>query len=446
MRRGLCLALALGMVAGCRHGGTPIPENALVVRNGTVIDGTGGPPIVDGVVLVRGDRVVAVGDAHAVRIPPGARAVDAGGGTILPGIIDSHVHTAYDPAVRRTFLTDGVTTVCDLGTTLARLPMFDIDSVPGGPVARGYWAGPIITAPGGYPGPVYGSQFSYEVASPAAARAAVKDLLDRGASMIKIALAPGDPRDPWPVLDRARVRAIVEEAHAHGVLVRAHVFEPYLVEDIVMPAGVDVIEHEPFPILSPEEERRVLESDEPLPLLFDVVAPEYEALLKRVVEQGIVMVPTLDQRVGPLFNKDDRSRVEQIVVDVHVEAARRFHALGGTIALGNDFGGVPNVAPGMPLVEMKLLLAAGLSAMEVIEAGTRHAAAVCGQGDRLGVLAPGMLADIIIVDGDPLADLNAMNRVVAVIRGGVVAYRTTASAVRMSPMPTSGMEVAAEGL
>jgi imidazolonepropionase-like amidohydrolase len=253
----------------------------------------------------------------------------------------------------------------------------------------------------------------------------VTDLLDRGASMIKIALAPGDPRNPWPILDLARVQAIVEEAHSRGVVVRAHVFEPYLVEDIVLPAGVDVIEHEPFPILTPEEESRILDSGDPLGLLFDVVAPEFERLMTRVVEQGIGMVPTLDQRVGTLFTNPDRSRVEQIVIDVHVEAARRFHALGGILALGNDYGGVSNVELGMPLVEMELFLAAGLTPMEVMEASTRHAASVCGQANGLGSLEPGKFADIIIVDGDPLTDLSAMGRVVAVIKGGELAHQGT---------------------
>jgi imidazolonepropionase-like amidohydrolase len=242
--------------------------------------------------------------------------------------------------------------------------------------------------------------------------------------MIKITLAPGDPQDPWPILDLERVQAIVEEAHSLEVLVRAHVFEPYLVEGIVLPAGVDVIEHSPFPILSPEEENSVLESDDPRTQLFDIVAPEFEALLARVVEQGVVMVPTLDGNIGTLYRKSDRSRVEQIVVDVHVEAVRRFHALGGAVALGNDYGGIPDVKQGMPMTEMRLLLAAGLTPMEVIEASTRNAAFVCGQDDRLGTLKPGKLADIIIVDGNPLTDLEAMDRVLAVIKGGELAYAT----------------------
>ncbi len=416
------IAGVLIIAAGCGPHRIPIPDDALVVLNGTVIDGTGTPPMVDGAVVVQEGRIVAVGEASSYQIPGTARVIDAGGGTILPGVINSHTHSTHEAAVRRAFLTDGVTTVCNLGTSLDRLSMFNDASTPEGPAARAYWAGPIITAPGGYPGPVYGSRFAYEVGSPEEARGAVSDLLDRGADVIKIALAPGNPRDPWPVLDRASVEAIVDAAHSRGVLVRAHVFEPYLIEDIVLPAGVDVIEHQSLPILSPEEERRVLDSDQPRTLLFDSIAPEYERLLAKLVERGIAMVPTLDGGIGTLFKKTGRSRVEEIVVDVNVEATRRFHARGGNIALGNDYGGVPNVEAGMPLAEMELLRAAGLPPMEVVVASTYHAAQVCGKGSELGSLEAGKLADIIVVDGDPLADLTAMARVIAVIKGGEVAY------------------------
>lgn len=419
----LCLSLAALAGAVCGHGRTPVPDDALVARNGTVIDGTGRSPIRDGVVVVQGAHILAVGEADDFEIPPGARVIDANGGTILPGVINSHTHSTHSPAVRRAFLTDGVTAICNLGTSLDRLALFDSASATEGPAARGYWAGPIITAPGGYPGPVYGSQFSYEVGSPAQARAAVTELLDRGASMIKIALAPGDPRNPWPIMDLARVQAIVAAAHARGVLVRAHVFEPFVLEDIALPAGVDVIEHQPMPILTPAEENRVLGSSEPATLLYDSVAPGFVRLLERMVRQGTVMVPTLDGGIGTLFANPHRSRVEQIVLDVHLDGVRRFHALGGTLAVGNDFGGVERIARGMPLVEMQLLRAAGLTPMEVLEASTRHAAAACGQGGSIGTLEPGKLADIIIVAGDPLADLAAMDNVVAVVKGGELAYQ-----------------------
>lgn len=417
-----CAIVLLTTLTACAVAKRAAPDDVLVIRNGTVIDGTGKTPVAEGAVIVRGDLILAVGEEAGLEIPRGAAVINADGGTIMPGIINSHAHSTADPAVRRAFVMDGVTTVCDLGTSLDRLASFEQASVPEGPSARGFWAGPVITAPDGYPGPVYGSQFNYEVATPEEARAAVADLLSRGASMIKIALAPGDPRDPWPVLDLERVRAIVDEAHRRSVLVRAHVFEPYLVEDIVLPAGIDVIEHSPFPIMTPEEESSVLESDDPRTQLFDVVAPEFERLLARVVEQGVAMVPTLDAHIGNLFKKRDRSDVEQIVVDVHVEAVHRFHALGGVLALGNDYGANPAVELGMPLAEMKLLLAAGLTPLEVIEASTRNSAYVCGRSDSLGTLEPGKLADIIIVGGDPLAGIEAMDRVKVVIKGGELAH------------------------
>jgi imidazolonepropionase-like amidohydrolase len=104
----------------------------------------------------------------------------------------------------------------------------------------------------------------------------------------------------------------------------------------------------------------------------------------------------------------------------YLDPVRYFHALGGTVALANDWGADGAIERGIPLREMQLLLAAGLTPMEVIRAGTQHAAWVCGHGEELGTLAPGMLADVIVVDGDPLVDIEAMGRVVAVIKGGQV--------------------------
>jgi imidazolonepropionase-like amidohydrolase len=418
MEKRLPILLALIPAVGFGFGSIPMQEEVLVVTNGAVINGTGAPPFVEGTLVIHGNRIVAVGEASAIRLPESARVIDAGGGTILPGIINSHTHATHEPEVRRAFLVDGVTSVCNLGTTLDRLPLLDIASVPEGPVARDHWAGPIITAPGGYPGSAYGAKFNYEVGSPEEARSAVTDLLERGASVIKIALVPHPA-----MLDLARVRAIVEEAHTHGALVRSHVFLPYLVEEIILPAGVDVIEHLPFPNVSREEATRIVASDEPLSMLFDTIAPGYERLMARVVERGIIIVPTLDGHMGHIFQKDERSPMEELEINTHLEAARRFHALGGTFALGNDYGSPPHVELGMPLVEMELLLTAGLTSMEVIVAGTLHAAQVCGQGDALGSLEVGKVADIIVVDGDPLTDLTAMDRVVAVVKGGVVAYQ-----------------------
>ena len=99
---------------------------------------------------------------------------------------------------------------------------------------------------------------------------------------------------------------------------------------------------------------------------------------------------------------------------------RQFHTLGGVIALANDYNTGEAIKQGMPLREMRLLLAAGLTPMQVIEAGTRNAAQVCGHGQELGTLEPGKLADIIVVNGDPSADIEVMRQVSVVIKGGQI--------------------------
>ncbi|NIM51473.1 MAG: hypothetical protein GTN78_04365 [Gemmatimonadales bacterium] len=126
---GPCLALAIVTFVACGRDGSRIPEDALLVRHGTVIDGTGAPPIVDGVVVVQGDRILAIGEAAGFNIPEGVRIIDAGGGTVLPGIVDAHTHSTHGASIRRTFLVDGVTTVCNLGTSLDRLSQFAEGSV-----------------------------------------------------------------------------------------------------------------------------------------------------------------------------------------------------------------------------------------------------------------------------------------------------------------------------
>jgi imidazolonepropionase-like amidohydrolase len=386
----------------------PVPADALVITNGMVIDGTGADPIPDGIVVIRENRIMAVGRAADFSVPPQTNVIDAEGGTIMPGIINAHVHAVAAPAGRSVFLHRGVTSVCDMGYPLSTIPFFEEDHSPLGLAARGFRAGPIITAPGGYQSR---SPLSYEVATPEEARAAVADLLDRGVDYIKIALEPGNPQDPWPTLELEEVQAIVEEAHARGVLVRAHATGPGTL-GIALQAGVDVIEHGTVPPFQPALARHLLENR-------SAILSEYEIQLARMVDQGVAMVPTLDAGLGRWYERPDLTEEQKVWTDFVLEIVGRFHTLGGVVALGNDY---PIRGERMPMREMELLLAAGLSPMQVIEAGTRHAAQVCGHGDELGTLEPGKLADVIVVDGDPLTEIEAMNRVIAVIRDGQVAY------------------------
>ena len=169
------LLLALGATACGRQASPadgPAGPNEIIITNGTVLDGRGSEPLPDGVVVITGDRITFVGRAVDYPVPSDAQVIDARGGTILPGIVDAHVHSASDPAVRREFLMDGVTTVCDLGSPLEDMAGFSEDRADRAPAARGLKAGPILTAPGGLPGAVLDRALNYEVGTPEEARTA----------------------------------------------------------------------------------------------------------------------------------------------------------------------------------------------------------------------------------------------------------------------------------
>lgn len=130
---------------------------SLVVTNGTLIDGKGSDPIADGLVAVQRNRIATVGQSAGFKFPAETEVIDATGGTILPGIFNSHVHKAHTVATRRDlFLLDGVTSVCDLGVSSALMQEFEQYESQFGPAARAFKLGPTITAPGGYPGQFYG--------------------------------------------------------------------------------------------------------------------------------------------------------------------------------------------------------------------------------------------------------------------------------------------------
>jgi imidazolonepropionase-like amidohydrolase len=431
--RTVCLfALLIILLAAAACSGPNAPAEAagsaaglpLVIRNGTIIDGTGAEPIPDGIVIVEGERIVAVGRDADIAVPSEAQVIDAEGGTILPGIIDSHVHTTWSPEVRRRFLEVGVTSVCDLGSPIEHMGDFEEDTWNGGPVARGFRAGPIVTAPGGLPDAVLHEGLNYEVGTSEEARRGVADLVGRGADVIKVYLQRTADNKPYPMLDEAVLKAIVEEAHARDVIVRAHVTKLDLLP-IALDCGVDVVEHVPKPDLSDEGIMRELQgSDNPLADLFNlIVVAEYDTLLPRMAGQRVVMVPTLARGLGRWYGSEEATPGQRVLADGAVEIVRRFHSAGGVIALGTDYNsGGEGLRPDMFLREIQLLHAAGLTPMEVIEAATKHAARVCGHGDNLGTIEVGKLADILIVDGDPVADLGALERVVLVVKGGKLAY------------------------
>jgi imidazolonepropionase-like amidohydrolase len=401
----------------------------LAITNGTAIDGTGADPIPNATVIVDRERIAYAGPAAGAAIPPGATVLDAGGGTILPGIVDSHAHTTLDPAVRRTMLACGVTSVCDLGSEVRRVRHFKQVRGHRGwrrrreePAARCFCAGPILTVPGGLPDAVFMSRLNDEVRDPEEARAAVADLHERGADVIKLFMHQEVNGRTYPILSLDQVRAIVEAAHAREMLVRVHVWGVPPTE-VALAGGVDVIEHGPKPEISPDEMAEFTASADPLAAAMAALAPQLEARkrqFERMIAQGVLLVPTLVRYQWGFENGPTPKPETEVWVGLDLDGIRQFHALGGTVALGTDWNtGLDERA--FVQRELAFYAQAGLPPLSVIEAATRHAARACGQAGQLGTLEPGKLADLIVVDGDPLQDLEVLSRLRAVVVSGEIA-------------------------
>jgi imidazolonepropionase-like amidohydrolase len=358
----------------------------LALVNGRLIDGTGADPLPDAVVLIGGDRVVAAGPRAAVTIPPEARIVDMQGATILPGFINAHVHQGYSASNLEAWAQGGVTTVRDLGSSPRDELFAQRDALlEDNRHARLVAAGPIVTVPNGYPMVPWGGP-GLAVTSPEDATAKVNHLLDVGADVIKIALDSGGIFGrSIPVLSAEEATAIVKVVHQRGTLVAAHILTAVDLEK-ALDAGVDDVAH----------------------MAADTVP---DSSIQRMLDSGTTWVPTLElwKRVG---HDLDRPAVANL---------KRYVAAGGKVALGTDYAGYSAVFDlGMPVTEIEMMQQAGMTPMQIIVAATRNAAAVCNLEDELGTLQAGKIADVLVVNGDPLEDMQALTRVRLVIHNGEV--------------------------
>ena len=228
-----CAAPAPAPTAPASASSTPVAippadaagEPLLVLSGGTLVDGTGAPPIPDAVVVIRGNRILAAGPRADVALPPGATVIDVSGATILPGFVNAHVHRGYDEATLKAWAQGGVTTVRDLGVAPWDDAFARRDALLADPAnARLVAAGPLVTVPGGYPMVPWGMA-GLAVTSPQDAISQTNRLLDSGADLVKIAidfgrlvwpanphpLPPGSDRHrancSWPRRPRVRPRA-----------------------------------------------------------------------------------------------------------------------------------------------------------------------------------------------------------------------------------------------
>lgn len=394
----------------------------LAIVNAYIIDGTGAEPISNGVVMIRDNRIVEVGSMENIQIPQSAKQIDAAGATILPGIINAHVHHSASPEIRRQFLSEGVTTVSELGCPIAELADFQINRYKGNLISKAIYAGPFITPPNGYPdGTGKSRHFNYEVISVEASQQAVSDLVDLGARQIKIALDPTwNKQNPLPVLAPEIARAVVNKAHHSGIPVRSHMIQ--LVHyNRALDAGVDVIEHMPFPPHWPTEvyDSTLMTTDPELNDFFVNYFPAYDSILPALARKNIMMCPTISALLGGFFDKSERSTHEEFALQAAYQMINRFMKAGGQIVVGNDYNGI-SCKEMLPFREMLMLKEAGLHPLEIIKAATLNAARASWVDEEIGSIEKGKIADLIIIDGNPLHDLDALKRIKMVILEGEI--------------------------
>lgn len=410
----------LAFVVTTRYPQGTAQEGVLALTGATALAGGDLRPVDEATVLIRDGRIEAVGPGSEVEVPPGAETVDLGGTTLLPGLIDLHVHLGtpelelgedfgistlagavfdamrHAPGPRRAMLEHGVTTFRSLGDDAAwilEVRELVADGDLEGP--RVVAAGPVFTSRGGHPvATIHGGDVQEGVVevptTPEAARARVDALAGDGVDLIKVVHDRGDPahRSLEPIATEV-LEAIVDRAHAHDLQVVAHWGTA---EDLgeLLAAGVDGLEH-----LEPR----------------GVVGGWPDGHLEAIVERGLPLGPTLAV-IEPVIAAERPEVWAQVQARLAV-----LHEAGAPIVASSD-APMNGLGFGSGLHrELELLVDAGLSPTAALRAATVVAADVLGH-EAIGVIEPGRAADLLAVRGDPTVDITAVRDVAAVWRDG----------------------------
>ncbi len=428
-----------------------------IMRAARLLDGSGAPPVNDGVVVIEGERIGWAGPAAAVpevyrqvvagaAAPPGIELVSYADGTVLPGLIDTHTHFSlpadgrpYEPVMAepdglhllygvrnaRLHLEGGVTTARDLGAR--RRVAFDLRAGQQQgffPAPRLLVAGRSIACTGGH------FWFCGEEADgPDAVRRSVRRLVHEGADVIKVMTTGGGTAGTLPEhasYSTVELQALVDEAHNLGRLVVAHCRGLEGMKRAVT-AGVDVMEHLQF--LCPGN------GGQPPQAAFDQqvadLLGESDVFLSPTIQAlGYNIVCRLRARrdaEGPeALAGAERQELAEVEarVQAHFDILRQLLDLGlaDRFIAGSD-SGPGTVSFGNLQLDLEALVLAGLSPLQTIAAATSVAARAVGLAHEIGRLEPGLAADILVVDGDPTADITALRQVRAVYQGGRLVHK-----------------------
>jgi imidazolonepropionase-like amidohydrolase len=391
---------------------SPRTRTRTAIRADRLFDGTGAGAIADPLVVVEDGRILSVDAGPRAEVPADAALVELPSTTLLPGLIDTHVHLSFDASLDpvgalaardeatvldamaeagAAQLAAGVTTVRDLGDR--DYLSITLRASSSGPLPTIVAAGPPITSAGGH------CHFLGGVASGVdGIRAAVREHAERGADVIKVMASGGMMTEGTDVhaaqFSPAELRFLVTEAHRHGLPVTAHAHALDAVVDAVA-AGVDGIEHCSF--MTPG----------------GVVAPD--DVVAAIVARRIAVGATLG--LVPVEGMVPPAELLRLLPALLATQARLIRDRAVVVA-GTDAGIAPVKPHGVLPRGLADLVTLGMTTAEALRAGTHVAAQVCGLSDRKGRVAPGYDADLLAVHGDPLTDIADLLRPAAVLVGG----------------------------
>ena len=455
----LCVTLTLGACATA--GASPVlhdPDGITALVGAVVWTGTGAPPIEDAVVVLQDGVLAGVGHRGSTTIPDGATVVDVSGGYIVPGLIDPHIHffqsaglytrpdiidlratRPYEDDARqirdtldatfRRYLASGVTAVVDVGGPLWNFEVRER--------ANATLLAPRVAASGPLISTVERPQLDLgdppiiRAESPMHARELVRQQLDRDTDFIKIWFILPASRDPYENIDV--IRATIDEAHTGGVRVFVHATELETAR-VALQEGADVLVHSV--VDAPVDEAFVAELAKAGALLTTtlVVFEGYAEVLGQAVDLMDVERRYGDPEVmrswgemaavGEDILPPDKAaaRVERLAQRMPTAQANlaTLWAAGIPVSAGTDAGNIGTLHGPSIHRELELMVEAGLTPEQALTAVTRNAALVFGEQPRIGTLEPGKLADLLVLDADPLADVAHLQRLRYVVKGGAV--------------------------
>jgi imidazolonepropionase-like amidohydrolase len=380
-------------------------NDSLVIAHVTVIDCTGAAAKPNSTVLVTGGIISAVGPSETVTIPSGARVIDATGKFLIPGLWDMHGHlTDATEDAFPLLIMNGVTGVRDMGGDLAQIDRWRSE------INNGTRVGPHIIRAGPFvDGPKQGVTNRLTVRTPEEARQAVHTLKAKGVDFIKVHNAL--PRDAF--------FALMDEARKEHIPVAVH-----------LPQGVSSAEASDAGAASLEHIETINESAlwrkgataKTVEQAVDQnLGPAGQELFQRFVKNGTWYVPTLVayERGFVLWSNDPESLIPRMNVQAkQIELVRMMHKAGVQIMAGTDFSDWALV-PGIDLHnELALLVEAGFTPLEALQAATLNPAKFLGKTDVFGTIQVGRTADLVLLDMNPLEDISHTRKIHAVVLGG----------------------------